>query len=299
MRFHEYETAYQADRGKYPREWASNNYYNHAVRVLSKKPDHIKRGTPANAEYCRTILENNWYYCGRPYYTLWPAAMRSLGDMKFENVPLLKIKTPEISILIRFAFGKEPAGSDGTSIKSILASSIEDSNGSPALNLSIAIQDNPRGVKIISTYVLIEDWQNGGSVSEVREELKSSPNVEIGSIALRYVASVCLLADDPSLIEPDVLSEDRQRYDETNNVLVRKRLEERAIKRGKRGWTIGRKMEELSMCPHYRRPHPAIYWCGPGGANPEIRFRPGGMVKPKDMAKVPTGYLDKEEALAT
>jgi len=56
------------------------------------------------------------------------------------------------------------------------------------------------------------------------------------------------LEDDPSVIEPDVLSKDRAKFDDTGD----QRYVEKAHRRGEVVWIVGRRIE---VAPHYRRPH--------------------------------------------
>jgi hypothetical protein len=74
---------------------------------------------------------------------------------------------------------------------------------------------------------------------------------------------VCLLADDPEVITPDVLADDRDKYEASGD----RKYVEKARRRGKLGWNVGAKIEVM---PHYRRPHPALVWTGHGRALPRI-----------------------------
>ncbi|MFH1923922.1 MAG: hypothetical protein ABIP48_29025 [Planctomycetota bacterium] len=56
-------------------------------------------------------------------------------------------------------------------------------------------------------------------------------------------------------IEPDVLSKDRPRFEQTGD----EKYVTKAHRRGKVGWNVGRQIE---VAPHYRRPHMALVWTG-------------------------------------
>lgn len=67
--------------------------------------------------------------------------------------------------------------------------------------------------------------------------------------------SGCLLENDPSIISPDVLADDRAKFDQGGE----QRYVDKAHRRGKVGWDVGRHIEVI---PHYRRPHMALVWTG-------------------------------------
>jgi hypothetical protein len=85
------------------------------------------------------------------------------------------------------------------------------------------------------------------------------------------------------VIEPDVLSKDRAKFDQTGD----EKYVAKAHRRGKVGWNVGRRVEVI---PHYRRPHMMLAWTGPGGATPKIVPRRGSVVHRNVVEKVPTGY---------
>ena len=86
-------------------------------------------------------------------------------------------------------------------------------------------------------------------------------------------------------MRPEVLSKDEHRVNDDNvDSLV-----ERARRRGKIGWTLGKSIEVI---PHYRRPHPALVWTGTGRKIPKIVMRSGSLVHREAVVAVPTGYGD-------
>jgi hypothetical protein len=100
-----------------------------------------------------------------------------------------------------------------------------------------------------------------------------------------------LLDQDPDLIEPDVLADDRRRYEETRDAA----LVARAVRRGKRGWNIG---AHLDVSPHWRRPHFALRWTGPGGAVPRVVPVKGAVVRLHSLKQVPSGRIADEDGEA-
>jgi hypothetical protein len=61
----------------------------------------------------------------------------------------------------------------------------------------------------------------------------------------------------------DVLADDRAKFHETGD----QKFVEKARRRGKVGWDVGRKIEVI---PHYPRPHLILVWTGRGRAVPRI-----------------------------
>jgi hypothetical protein len=132
---------------------------------------------------------------------------------------------------------------------------------------------------------------NGGMVEGVCQEWQEKDR-KVGKVdgtlpqVLKLVSTLCLLRDDPSLITPDVLTDDRDEW-ELSDEERKKFLEDRARRRGKIGWNIGAKIE---MMPHYRRPHFGIRWCGE--RRRILRYVPikGSIVHREVVCTIPTGY---------
>ena len=64
---------------------------------------------------------------------------------------------------------------------------------------------------------------------------------------IRLCCSLCLLENDPSIISPDVLSKDRDRFEKTGD----EEYVDKARRRGKVGWDVGQHVEVMR---HYRQP---------------------------------------------
>jgi hypothetical protein len=130
--------------------------------------------------------------------------------------------------------------------------------------------------------------------------LRDDPSATVGlaipptakASIIKLVCTLCLLENDSSIIEPDVLDKDRAKYErQPDQTIV-----DRAVRRGKIGWNVGRKIETI---PHVRGPSPlALYWTGPGRRIPLIRYRKGCIVHKELVTKVPTSFEDDDEAQA-
>lgn len=97
---------------------------------------------------------------------------------------------------------------------------------------------------------------------------------------VRLAVATCMIQDDPSILEPQVLARDIGKTGDLRKML------ERARKRGKFGFSLGKSVE---VSPHIRRPHPALVWTGKGRKVPRIVFRKGSVIHRDVVEKVPTG----------
>ena len=72
---------------------------------------------------------------------------------------------------------------------------------------------------------------------------------------IRLCCSLCLLENDPEIISPDVLADDRAKFEASGD----QKFVEKAHRRGKVGWDVGKHIEVI---PHFRRPHMTLVWTG-------------------------------------
>ena len=114
------------------------------------------------------------------------------------------------------------------------------------------------------------------------------PN-DVKSNIIRLICTLCLLENDPTIIEPDVLDKDRANFEHNPTQIII----DRAVRRGKIGWNIGRKIETI---PHVRGPSPlALYWIGKGRTIPLIRYRKGCIVHRDLITKITTNPKEYDE----
>ena len=92
-----------------------------------------------------------------------------------------------------------------------------------------------------------------------------------------------LLENDPSIISPDVLADDRAKYEASGD----QKYVDKAHRRGKVGWDVGKHIEVI---PHYRRPHMALVWTGRGRVVPRVVPRRGSVVHREAVEKLPSGF---------
>jgi hypothetical protein len=150
---------------------------------------------------------------------------------------------------------------------------------------SIVIQAQSTRQDLVLTIV---DFCAGKSIEEC---ITAAPDIDARPL-VRLACAICLIDKDCGVLEPDILVEDAGKYGSATPE-EREKIEQRAIKRGKVGWNVGRAISEAgNVQPHYRRPHFGIRWKGPGGKQPSLVPISGSVVKRVTAQPVPTGYLD-------
>lgn len=237
--------------------------------------------------------EKKWEAKRRPYYNAWPSILPSLGSLRLD-IPSSDIRLPISPLLIRV-----PTNSDKP-FRTILALDggdmvqefdgigmrvdfgYENSDGYQ-VDMVTGLARAP-GLTVEDVFGLMWDQQQASPLDAPKHELLD---------AVRLVCALCLVdTNDSLLVTPDVLEKDRLKYSETGDPAI----VERAHRRGKFGWDIGKEMHERGeMDPHYRRPHLALRHTGKGGLIPKIVPVKGTVVHRKKLTEVPTGYLDDEQ----
>jgi hypothetical protein len=109
------------------------------------------------------------------------------------------------------------------------------------------------------------------------------------SPVLQLAIAVVMLEEDKSIIEPEVLSKDRDAYIAADTAR-QAFLVDRAKRRGVLGWSVGRHVEVM---PHFRRPHFAIRWTCKGRTTPVLTAIKGSIIHREIVERIPTDTLDK------
>lgn len=118
---------------------------------------------------------------------------------------------------------------------------------------------------------------------------------EVHQFVFKLAAFVSLLHRGSDLITPIVLAKHQERYAVETNEAAKKWLEDKAAQMQGRGFSVGKQLNEQSLVsPHWRNPHMALYWTGPGRKEPKLVLRAGAVVVPKHLSNVPTGFLGEE-----
>lgn len=261
--------------------------------------DFLERDREAPQEFREVWpVERRWLKAKRPYYSIFPLALKSLLAMDLD-IPAKLISLPLPSLLVRFpAPQKIDIFKDGkTLINTFLVHQEQDGlrivvDFDQYDSIKNKMKPQERFAFKVNTQTN-ETITNSFFKSNEKPWLSSSQQWVKGLhdpviYCLKIACSLCLLADDPDIIKPDVLNEHRRQFDETKD----QKYVERAHKRGKVGWLVGADWE---TCPHYRRPHLAIRWTEKGRTVPKIVNVRGTTVHRTKLSDVPTGYLDDDE----
>lgn len=285
MKFHEYETIYRQlrrlkklDSSLDEMTWTGDSF-GYLEEKENANRDERFLGMTLGTEY-------GWLAERRPYYLVYPSIHEALTRLTLELDSSL-IEMPLRHLCVRFPVGHELLP-DTVRCRSVLVAACKSPTGENAITFSGLFGDyencvvQPATAAISLTKGMTVEHQ----ISKAWTELS-----ETGIAMARIACAVCLLAKDPDLIIPDVLSDDRLAYEETGD----QKYVDRAQRRGKIGWTVGANIE---VDPHFRRPHFGIRWMKENETSsvlvPRIRPIKGAVVHRHKLTEVPTGYLDDE-----
>lgn len=221
------------------------------------------------------LCDLSWYAYKRPYYILYPAAEEAFSRIKLES--------KFIEFVVSECVNKWPAKDE------ILKKNV--------VMPCLAVHTERYGY-LVSFDRTIEENIPGFTITRVTENTKrlddkvmsfvfpqNFEDVEINSALI--ICMFLYMTGDAEFAERLLLSKDEKRHPRGEDY---ERAVERAIRRGKNGWSIGKDWDSI---PHFRRPHFGIRWTGKGGKIPKLVPIKGSFVKRSEMLKVPTGYLDK------
>jgi len=310
MQFHDYvnlrnqlakfghnDEARKSVKGVSPQEYRKR-YYEAVTREL----DHTPSGPESNVLFDRYVAvsaEEFWVHNDRPFYNVWPIALSLAEEVKLD-LPFSAIEIPFDSMLLRFPCGHEPH-----SVASAMLFWPKDwPNTKPSVNVLCYFPGTMDRLVVRYDYSpqdRVEDWLDGilaacGQDSwQSMETAHQNANPATGPLMIRVCVFIGLLANDRDLITPVVLAKDRAKYDAADDPDAKKWLEDRAARKLGRGFDVGKKLQEQKeKSPHWRNPHLALFWTGPGRTKPVIKMRSGAVVQRVSMAEVPTGYLGPE-----
>jgi len=267
---------------------AVDDYY----RVVREGP-HFRNFPPEVQRQHDT--EDRWYQAQRPYYSVYPSIIEPLVRLRLDidggAVPAIPL--PEF--VVRFAKGHELRTGSGRTTGSLLLTEATDEVFGRRLFIFTQFGETKAwlGHPLPDTTVVPVPLRAGITLEAMIEQTAATvPGFAEQQMAdvttlLKLVCSLCLLGDDPEILEPDVKAKDRGKWERTRDPAI----VERAVRGGKRGWLVGAKIEVL---PHVRRPHMALRWTGPGGATPRIVPVKGSIVHREIVERLPTGRLDAE-----
>lgn len=276
-----------------------------------------------------TVAEWKWEARERPYYCVFPSIVDALTRVSLD-IPAdqihcpggsLSVRLPDDSQLFKFYQGGRPYH-----IRELLLfefTNKPESVGPHAIReglsvwLNLGTYRNAKGQELPRTECLGIEYNADKTVEQSladdyidKEDLPPIAVITPKGLArrvMRLVVTLCLLPDDPDILEPDVLADDRKRLDRGVDEQTAQRLVDKAKRRGKNGHIIGRKWDELAAevegeesetTPHFRRPHFAIRWMGRGKDTPKrpvLRPVKAAWVKRHRLHEVPMGYHDHDD----
>lgn len=257
----------------------------------------VKAGLLENVHHTWLTLELFWWKSRRPYYNVWPGILQVFENFAVENLPpaiLLSENLTTNPVLIRLPRGSG-YGKDDAFIVGVMPSA------QPSIDVFTCLYEYENsvdkypgilGVPINQAYDTLSEGANLSHMSPLDPERQQNaigtPETNI-LLKMMRVGICCLaLQNDESLIEPDFLQKDESKLNRAS-AEEKERLAEKAWnRRDQIGFHIGRKIEVI---PHFRRPHPALFWTGPGGKIPKVQMRAGAIIHRRTIGDMPSGYM--------
>src|SRR5664279_1180807 len=288
MDFHNYTTMRDWTRRSMPGDCFANDSDQFYKEVMA---DAVR--VQSSQFLAQMLNERDWEQSKRPYYNLWPSIVPMLTRLNLDlESSLIRLPLPALCIRLPKDQTKNPLKFDWKgkeiSVQCMLVGEINDGGG-----ISVLIDIGELMPEIgfpIYTYRNFR-CRDGLTVENALRELKKDWSAEMGieipepiiDDCVRLCCSLCLLENDSSIISPDVLADDRSKFDQSGD----QKYIEKAHRRGKVGWDVGRHIEVI---PHFRRPHMALVWTGTGRAVPKIVPRRGSVVHREVVGRVPSGF---------
>lgn len=323
MKFHTHPSMYErflynAERDDKERLSTWPVFYAHAIANLSRLPrgaaisSNSRRISCINAHENITIrarIDAEWYRLVRPYYKVFPAFVPILSRFSL-NTNTAALQFTKRTFCIRFPVGSELTlgRMRCTSILTAVQMARDSESGDDIpwlFVVPIVYEHNHQETKWgyswdgsnVVGFKLGSDC-NGEtlhdgvmSLSAMYGDDPASDESGILRLIISTAITTHLLADDTSIIHPDVLASDRQAFDSSLSGDARCRLVAKAKRRGIVGYRLG---EQHDSIPHFRRPHLALVWTGKGRVTPKIVQRKGSVVHRATATTIPTGYIRED-----
>lgn len=258
---------------------------------------HKRNKKDPRAYHCAIETQNEyqWVLDKKPYYRIYPGVITPFLRIDIDKVDLGSLKVPTNStILIQIPVGSIVV--DGIVLRNIMLTSIrtkEHRESADVEGMFVKYEYSKEGSNngAIDTFnsQFTLPFVSGrllGTYLGDKQRIMGDLNAPIAmrNNVLRIIAVCSLLENDPDVIQPDVLNDDLEKFKQT----LDPKYVEKAKRRGKFGWVIGR---DIEVSPHIRAASPfALYWTGKGRTIPIIRHRKGCIVHRELVEKVPTGF---------
>ncbi len=287
MLFWSYPTLYSMLRENLPSEIRETAVFHAAVM-----DEMAAKGDAIGAK--QMDAEGKWVEDHRPYYHVYPGILGPLLNLALD-LETEAIRTPRRALAVCLPRDhKHPrlTFAEGQVRSILMARGFATVNWQEydAINLFIDVGETAGDCPILTFRSF--RTAKGCTVQGELDTLPDHPSANVGIRVprpliidcIRLCATLCLLANDPEVIQPDVLNKDRAKYQANRD----EKYIDKAHRRGKVGWLVGR---DLEMSPHYRRGHFALFWTGSGRHAPKVGWRKGTVVHREKVVKVPTGEM--------
>ncbi len=297
---------------------------------------HITRRRDAITAYNQVSTELDWHDKGRPYYKVYPALLPMFLGTKLD-VPGKYLHAPFSSFLIRLpqAHGCEGLIAEGRELQSILVTEVQKDETIEILepiehdHMFILWMNFGEVFEGMPYYIFqTMKFRPGENIESAVERQRQPERIDQKSLSMgvditdeiinncvRLTVSVCFLATGADrIVEPDILSRDFHRFIDARRAENEGRitqLHNRAKKRGKHGWTLGREVRIPSpiqssdhgeptgkhlIYQHQRGAHFHVYHYGPGKAKWRVKWMRQTTVRadlPLPPVKPKKGYVAK------
>lgn len=262
MEFHDHPLLIQASKATGARsdkfDYSSEKAFYDSWLTYLEKELH-DRGSVWNdsdlaSVHVHSSAEAQWVGNGKPYFKLWPGVIPLLSTVCVD-VPWSCLKLPFSAFVVRLPVGQEQLTiSDAFRVQSILCCRLDgpqmtrdamciyidigekDERGFPMAGQCIMAFEDDKTIEQSFKEIPIKHPEYGVGIKTIPDEVRAA--------CLRLVVSACFLSTGcDRLVSPDVLSKDLAAYIEAHKHQDSQRIkaiEERAVRRGKLGFNVGR-----------------------------------------------------------
>lgn len=275
MNFHDHTLLYEYLKREYPdiAKQGAETFYREKMVEL-RQTYRINRNRHCITAYNQSHAEMTWHKLGRPYFKIFPNLLPMFMNTKLA-VPGKYLHSPFSNFLIRLPenHGCEELTVDGNELKTAL---ITEASGEETLQLDRPVDhshmfiiwmnfgEKYQGIPYYIYQVMkfkddetIEEAIARQRTPEMTDDETLAFGLDIGNDkinnCMRLVVATCFLSTGADrIVEPDVLNKDLLRYIEAKrneNSERIQRLHDKAQRRGKHGWTLGR---EIVMPSHFQ-----------------------------------------------
>jgi hypothetical protein len=225
--------------------------------------------------------ERSWHNSRRPYYRVWPKVLPMLLALNTNRVQASMMQLPQglNELLVQLPF-ESPLEVRTIQLKSMMTSQ------GPGMMVGIFCGVFEGAAPSFDTWLFpTSDRCLEDTLAQLNVESDISVSTELRNQVMSLVATLCLIGNNPDLLQPALLTSDASKHNLTPADI--ERLVAKARRRGRLGWEVGKGIE---VTPHFRRPHPALVWTGEGRKVPKVVIRKGALVHRNKITQVPTGY---------